>query len=409
MGRKIILLLLIMIVGAISHTCLAQGVITDPSVVYTFGDVLIFNAKLNSDQPVLQSLIIIQDAKHSLHYAKPTAVTPIDENAYQLIYKINPTELHLPAFSEFEYYFQAVLSDGEVTQSNTSKFRYGDNRFKWQILENEAFSVNWIEGDRAFGQEISKVVHLGLERIESLLPLSKPEKVDIYVYPDVSKMQGALALTDQDWIAGHADVNLSTIVVTLPSGPDQRFLLRQRIPHELMHVYLAANMGDGYKNLPVWLVEGLASIAELYENPDYKILLENAYQEDQLLPIVTLCKSFPQDAIGALTAYAQSASFVSYIYDEFGSDGLEKLVYQFAAQNDCQNGVQVALEQDLDQLERQWRQEEFGESLLWAYAKPLLPWILLLLVIMVAPVGMVVAWMVKKPARINQDDLSKGK
>ena len=68
------------------------------------------------------------------------------------------------------------------------------------------------------------------------------------------------------------------------------------IPHELAHVMLYRNVGEGYASLPVWLSEGIASLAELYPNPDYDQALSIASQNGSLLSIEELCDTFPLDS-----------------------------------------------------------------------------------------------------------------
>ena len=83
--------------------------------------------------------------------------------------------------------------------------------------------------------------------------------------------------------------------MALPESPERQLLAEQRIPHELMHIFLFNSTPLGYKNIPVWLTEGLASLAELYSNPDYPIVLEEAVKDEGLLPMSTLCGGFPRN------------------------------------------------------------------------------------------------------------------
>ena len=66
------------------------------------------------------------------------------------------------------------------------------------------------------------VADAGQERIQDLLALPMPRKLDIYVYADPETMQSALSPGSENWVAGHADPDLGVILVTLPEGPEQR-------------------------------------------------------------------------------------------------------------------------------------------------------------------------------------------
>jgi len=52
-------------------------------------------------------------------------------------------------------------------------------------------------------------------------------------------------------------------MVVIEPGPNQSIVMEQRIPHELMHVMLYRSIGAGYNNLPAWLREGTATLAEV--------------------------------------------------------------------------------------------------------------------------------------------------
>ena len=163
--------------------------------------------------------------------------------------------------------------------------------------------------------------------------------MDIYAYASAKDMQEILQSIKKNWIGAHADPDLGVMVLSLPEGPEQRLEMERQIPHELMHILLYKMVGAGYVNLPAWLSEGLASVAELYPNPDYLVLLENAHNKGNLPSIISLCQSFPRDASGAFLAYAQSASFTRYLHQRFGSSGMERLVRQYADGLDCERGI----------------------------------------------------------------------
>jgi hypothetical protein len=176
----------------------------------------------------------------------------------------------------------------------------------------------------------------------------------------------------------------------------------QRIPHELLHILLFQTTGAGFYNLPTWLSEGLASNAELYPNPDYHLLLDNAVENDTLLPISLLCETFPRDASNAILSYAQSASFTSYLYRTYGKSGLQDLVGAYANGLDCENGAQVAVGKSLSELDRNWQSEELSTNVVLSTMNNILPWLILLLTVLAVPVGIAIS-----RARQKSDILSK--
>lgn len=335
----------------------AQAQVVDPSVEYSFGGPILFKARIVADKPVKEALILFRMRGDTQTIVEPVEISPEG----QLEYRYDSSAEHLRAFSQIDYWFQLTLDDGQNYTSPTSTFYYEDNRYRWQEAENEPFRVHWYEGDLAFAHNILDVAHTGLRKAQGFLPVPIPENINIYVYPSASELQATLLMSGQNWVAGHADPDLGVSVVSLPVGPDQRLEAERQIPHELMHISLYQLLGPAYENLPVWLNEGLASITELYPNPDFQILLENAYQNSTLLPLASLCQSFPVDASGALLSYAESASFTRYLYRQFGSTRLEALVKGYADGLGCERGIEAALGIPLSQLESDWLKETFGE------------------------------------------------
>lgn len=224
----------------------------------------------------------------------------------------------------------------------------------------------------------------------------------IYTYANPADMRATLQVADRSWVGAHTDPDLLTMVVSLPPGPEQRLEMEHQIPHELMHIIVYLKVGPSYVNLPAWLNEGLASIAELYPNPDYLIILESAYQKGNLFPIKDLCASFPRDAAGAYLAYAQAASFTRYLHKEYGSSGLENLLQTYAEGLDCERGIQVALGGDLNQLELAWRRDTFGQDPMASAATNLAPWIALLLAVLAVPALIVISSLRRRPEAEKQ-------
>ena len=150
------------------------------------------------------------------------------------------------------------------------------------------------------------------------------------------------------------------ILVSLPPGPEQRLEMERQVPHELMHIALNYTDSHAYSNFPVWFNEGLASLVELYPNPEYANLTKNAFESSEMIPMADLCQSFPSDPQQTLLAYAQSASFTQYLYDQFGKPGFNRMMAAFASGLNCESGVEEALGSSLESLEESWQSSSFA-------------------------------------------------
>jgi hypothetical protein len=368
----------------------AEPRIVEASMDFVFGEQVTFYARVESDIPVTGGTVFFQASNETQTSLGEMLVDSSDDDTYELSYVHHIADYALPAFTEIEYRYDIVLENGDTISTKWYSEYYYDDRYTWQQLVEDPFHVYWYEGDLVFAQEVLDTVQESLIKIQNVLPLPVPDPLKIYIYPDARAMQTTLNPASAGWVAGHADPELGVVVVALPGGPDQYLLMQQRIPHEIMHIVLFEATNLGYDNLPTWLSEGLASMVELYPNPDYPVVLKNAVEKESLLPMATLCKGFPRDASTALLAYAQSASFTQYLYNRYGTTGLEQLVTNYANGLDCEHGAKAALGKDLSRLDRAWRGEILNENLALTAFKNLLPWLVFLVIALGAPLGLAV-------------------
>ncbi len=360
------------------------------NVEYTFGELVFFKAYVQSGTAVKAAVIFFQadnDTRTNVGFAE---VHTMGDGSFALGYVHHMSDYTLRPFSIVTYHWELTLEDGTTYVSSTEWFNYLDDRFTWKTLEkritpNESLVVHWYQGDVQFAQNILDIADAGRKRIQDILTLPMPGKLDIYVYADAETMQAALNPGSANWVAGHADPDLGVILVTLPGGPEQQLLVEQRVPHELMHVLLYQSNPAGYTNLPIWLNEGLASNAELDPNPDYRILLEDAAKKNNLIPLPALCSFFPREAYSALLSYAEADSFVKYLHDSYGVQRLQALVTAYANGLDCNRGAKQALGTGLVQLQLNWERDELSQNVALKAFLNMLPWIILLLAVLAAP------------------------
>jgi hypothetical protein len=375
----------------------AEFEIRSEEPIYAFGDHIDFVAVISPADQIEEVLLFLQDARSSDIQVHPVF---LDEGGNASL-NVDLTEFPLSAFSDVEYWYQVNSIDGGSYAGSRNHFVYLDNRYDWRMLDSEPFKIHWYAGELDFAEQVLDIVWAGYESVQDLMPVFFPESLDIYVYEDPQAMQDALPETARYWTAGHADPALGVVLVSLPPGPDQQLEMERQIPHELMHIALYYTDANAYTNLPAWFNEGLASLAELYPDPEYQSMLERAYDIDQLLPLASLCTTFPIDSQDALLAYAESASFTAYLHDQFGDPGLNKLMAAYASGLDCGHGVESALGTDLTNLENSWLRANFAGNLLMNSLQEFLPWLIILLVILAGPIIVGIVIIRKRPTRIE--------
>jgi hypothetical protein len=124
---------------------------------------------------------------------------------------------------------------------------------------------------------------------------------------------------------------------------------------------------------------------EGYPNADYTQALTTSTQNKTLLPIADLCGPFPVDASGAILAYAESDSFISYLRKTYGTTDLQALVHSYSNGLSCDQGAVHVLGMPLAQLDLQWRQPVLGEKVAGLAFQNLLPYLVFLMLMLLIP------------------------
>lgn len=260
-----------------------------------------------------------------------------------------------------------------------------DDGIKWQTLESGMLKIHWYEGDVDFGQDALETAQAGLDSIARFVHPDLQQPVEIFIYATADALQRELTPGEEVWVAGHADPTLGLVRVLIEPGSQQGIAMEQRIPHELMHVMLYRHVGAGYTNLPTWLREGMASLAEIYPNADHERVLNQAVAGNTLIPLKDLCVSFPADASQAFLAYAESKSFAKYLYETYGSAGLRDIAAAYADGADCERGPERALGVSFSVLEQKWHSSVLNQKNFLPALQNIVPYLVLLCLVLIIP------------------------
>ena len=377
-GLYFLIFLTILVIGSQSYSASAQsGVeVTNQEVEYTFAEEISFQLDLISEIEVTGINLVIQ-APGFPSFVGEVMLSPSGQA--QFVYDL--TQRPLPPFSSITYSYHITLDNDEIFETPEYSFTYLDNRYNWQELIQEPFKIYWYEGELTLAQEVLDAAVQGQEQILNLLQYPKDDELmSIFIYNSENELQSTLASLGPSWVGGQADPALGSVVVSLPSGVNQSLEIQRLIPHEITHIILYRFMGAEYDYLPAWFIEGLASLMEVYSLPEYALTLERVYKERGFIPIVHLCVAFPTDPELALLSYAQSESFLEYIRQEFGVQGLQTMILAYDQGVSCERGVEVGLGKTLVTVEKDWKRETFSRDIYLTYIY-ILGGILLILII----------------------------
>ena len=285
-----IIVMTVLLLGLPQQARAQSGIeVTDIGVYDDFGQHVTFQARIRSAVPIASASLVFSDNFDEIPRRFPVEVG--DDGI--VTYRYDVVQNVLRPFVTITFWFDITLLDGQTVRSPNYRVQYMDDRFVWQQRSDGLVRVHWYEGDDAFGDALLDVARRSLNGINALIPTPTNTPVDVYVYASATDLQSTLFLSGEEWQGGHANPKLGVVMVAVTPGSAQSIEMETLIPHELAHVMLYRNVGDGYTALPVWLSEGIASLVELYPNPDYDQALKTASQNNSLVPIADLCQLVP--------------------------------------------------------------------------------------------------------------------
>jgi hypothetical protein len=283
-SAKRLLILILMVLSILLNARQVQAAVLSSSkgqsgielenveALHRFGEQITFVATIKASIPIQNVSIVIFDESQGITHTEPLNITADGHTEFRFDTKQNI----LRPFTNIKWNYQFTLPDGSTLQSESFSIRYTDDRFDWQSLESGSLRVNWYNGDTNFGQAVLNAVQSGLGSVSRLMAVDLAQPIEFFIYANADDLRGTLSLGGEDWVAGHANPALGIVMVVIEPGSEQNIIMEQRIPHELMHVMMYRAVGAGYSNIPVWLREGTATLAEIYPNADYDHVLADA-------------------------------------------------------------------------------------------------------------------------------------
>ncbi len=389
MRRIFTALLLFAVISPIFQFAHAQSVIdvTDLLVSYRFGEHVGVQARLNAPEPITDVSILFRAQGESSTRSDPVSVEPDGRFNYLYTFSQGP----LRSFARVDFWFHVTLQSGEQVDTSPFYFYYNDDRFPWLTVEENGVRVHWYAGDDAFARQALDAARAGLQKTGSMLSVAPSHPFDIYIYAIAADLQTALEIGGESWSGGHASPDLSVALVQIAPGLEQGLEMDRKIPHELAHLLTYEVVGQRYNALPVWLREGIASMAES-SNPDYPRAISLAAEQQSLIPIADLCGSFPPEMSRITLAYAESEAFTRFIVNTYGNSGLLSLMHAYADGLDCQQAPARALGNSLSGLENEWwRSAPSGINNGAAALENLFPYLAIFALTLIIPLAFVAA------------------
>ncbi|MCA9935394.1 MAG: hypothetical protein H6662_10200 [Ardenticatenaceae bacterium] len=362
MTRAITLFLLtsILFLLALPGRTAAQEPLFTSSAEYEFGQGMQFYLVAEDVPQVTAVTLFIAAPEFPTAFSQEVVFE--QDKSLVVSHAVDLTQLRLAPFTTVTYWWVLTTETGGLLTVPEQTLVYEDDQFNWQTVTDDSVTVHWTGDDPALGQLALDIIADARPRLQELLPAVEDDALRVYLYPTSADLRAALRLTGRDWVGAHAHPELGVILVTAVNPRTAATDLGQSLPHELVHHLLYRAIGPQYDALPLWLNEGLATLAESAPNPTYDLVLETAVADQTTLPFDQLCTVFPASEADAVLAYAQSYALVQYIQANYGNDALQEMVLAVADGADCDTAVSRTLGLSLEELSQEWLRSEQPRS-----------------------------------------------
>jgi hypothetical protein len=258
----------------------------------------------------------------------------------------------VPPGGEVWWRWQLRTADGEEITTPTRTISFEDDWFVWQTVEEDNLRIHWYRGPRSMAEELLAAGHEGLEQLAIDTGVRLEEPVDIYLYEEPLDLRRSIPGAPA-WVGGLAFPEYSTILVAV----NETYLEqgRRTVRHELGHLVITRMTFNCLTNLPVWLSEGLAMVAEGEEDARIAEELQEAVAQDRLLTLQQIESAFSVHANRATLSYAQSYSLVRFLIDTYGQEKMLALLETFREGVTPEEALMRTYGFDAFELENAWR------------------------------------------------------
>lgn len=226
----------------------------------------------------------------------------------------------------------------------------------WSQSASQHFVLKFQQRDPAWVQRVLRLAEDVYAQLTADLGGEPPQPQEIKVYSDAEVFRASVAASLPDWVTGWTEPG-EAIKVWLPEDSDPA--LQQVIAHELAHqVLFTLGLRDS------WLQEGIATyesgrvlpLGQHWMAGRYAPVVQEAVhrRRDLSLEALPSFEELPEEEVGL--AYAQSWSVVSFVAEEYGMEGLRRLVAQAVAGGSLARGLSTGLGLSVEEFQSRWRE-----------------------------------------------------
>jgi hypothetical protein len=257
----------------------------------------------------------------------------------------------IPAGARVTYHW-LLTGAGRTFATDEQTLIFEDPRFEWRTITGEHTRLKWYAGDADFAQDLLDVADAGIHQLQTTTGVLPENLVEVRIYETAEAMRETV-LFSPEWAGGIAYPTHGLVAMGI-----NRFNIswgRDAMVHEMTHVVMGQSTFRCGSSLPAWFNEGLAVFNEGDVAGSFTTALDQAIRDDTAFTVRGIAGPFPSTEDGAVLAYAQSQSVVSFLINQYGSKKLNDMLVAFADLGSIDRALQQAYDFDTDGLDAAWR------------------------------------------------------
>lgn len=280
---------------------------------------------------------------------QPAEIMRGDVTRAAAVVETSGADIYIPVGADIEWFWALTSNDGSVVETERKIWRYEDPRYEWDELARGDVVVRYYDSESV----AAALAVEGLDAVEemtALLGITVDFPLKVYVWRSEEEAQGVQRVRsegfDEQVITGGVRVLADLVHIYKPDA----WVIRHELTHVLTKIAGESAIGD----LPSWLDEGTATIAEGDWLRRRGGALQRAIDNDVVLPVRGMASN--SNIPGQVDIfYGQSAAIVTFLIDSYGADQFAALFAEMKSGSTIENALTAVYGFGRDGLDDAWR------------------------------------------------------
>lgn len=196
---------------------------------------------------------------------------------------------------------------------------------EWRTLETSNFRIYYAESDEKLIEEFVRLVESEYRNLQAKLKVPSVTEVKIYLSASDEVFAELTGHLIPDWGEGIADASGNLIVLKSPSLTKNHTHWPKLVRHELIHILVGQTVSS-QNPIPTWFHEGIAVYFSYDEEFAGGKAISKALISDSIVPLDEIDDVLRFQREKARLAYEESYSAVLFLVNEFGYEGIVRLL-----------------------------------------------------------------------------------